>query len=45
MDFESKIIKSPVVLITDEQGYHLENGDTLVNQDFEKKEKYEIVSI
>ena len=37
LDFDVKMIESPVVLITDEQGYHLENGDTLVNQDFEKK--------
>ena len=43
LDFDVKMIESPVVLITDEQEYHFENGDELVNQEFEKK--YEIVSI
>lgn len=37
LDFDVKMIESPVVLITDEHEYHFENGDTLVNQDFEKK--------
>ena len=43
LDFDVKMIESPVVLITDGQEYHFENGDALANQEFEKK--YEIVSI
>lgn len=43
LDFDVKMIESPVVLITDEQEYHFESGDGLANQEFEKK--YEIVSI
>ena len=43
LDFDVKMIESPVVLITDEHEYHFENSDALANQEFEKK--YEIVSI
>lgn len=43
LDFDVKMIESPVVLNTDEQEYHFENGDELANQEFDKK--YEIVSI
>ena len=43
LNFDVKTIESPVVLITDAQEYHFENGDDLANQEFDKK--YEIASI